>query len=194
MPVLRYEADEAFATAVALQAGGLQAVELTMTTPGVFEVAARLVELGMTVGIGTITDLASVAQAQAVGASFAVSFCHPAGLVAAALSAGLVPIPGAFTPGECFGVQSAGGSWIKLFSCRVGGPEYLRDLVPVLPGMKFMVSGGVGTTRAALEPWVAAGARLVAVGRELGTVGSVGADEVSRRAAAVVEVCAGLVP
>lgn len=194
MPVLRYPAEEAFATAVALQSGGLRAVELTMTTPDVFEVARALVDRGMTVGIGTITDLGAVALAKAAGASFAVSFCHPPGLVAAATAAGLLPIPGAFTPSECFAVHAAGGSWIKLFSCRVGGPQYLRDLIPVLPGMRFLVSGGVGITREALEPWVVAGARLIAVGRELGTVGSVGADEVSRRAATVVEVSAGLRP
>ena len=194
LPVLRYPAEEALATALALQAGGLRAVELTMTTPGVFDVARVLVDRGMFVGIGTITDLAAVPQAREAGASFAVSFCHPPGLVHAAVAAGLLPIPGAFTPSECFAVKAAGGAWIKLFSCRVGGPEYLRDLVPVLPGMNFLVSGGVGITRSALEPWVDAGARLVAVGRELGTVGSVGADEVSRRAAAVVQVCASLLP
>lgn len=192
MPVLRYPAQEAHDTALALQAGGIDVVELTMTTAGVFEVAAALVQRGLVVGIGTIADVDAVAKAADAGASFAVSFCHPSGLVAAAREAGLVPIPGALTPQECFAVASAGGTWVKVFSARLGGPEYIRDLVPVLPGMRFLASGGIGITDSALRPWFGAGAELIAVGRELGTVGANGAEEVTARARAVTLVCRSL--
>ncbi|GGL99496.1 bifunctional 4-hydroxy-2-oxoglutarate aldolase/2-dehydro-3-deoxy-phosphogluconate aldolase [Nakamurella endophytica] len=182
VPVLRYQAQEVYETAVALHAGGLHLVEITMSTEGVFEVARALVEQGVTVGIGTITDPASVHRAAEVGASFAVSFCNPPGFLRAAMDTGLLAVPGALTPSECFAAQSGGARYVKIFSARIGGPEYIRDLVPVLPGLQFVASGGISTDEAALRPWFHAGAALVAVGRELGTAGTVGTAEVTRRA------------
>jgi Entner-Doudoroff aldolase len=192
VPVLRYPAEEAHATALALQAGGLDVVELTMTTPGVFEVARSLTAQGMVVGIGTITEIDSVREAAEVGASFAVSYCRPPGLVAAAAAAGILAIPGALTPQECFEARTDGARWIKIFSARLGGPDYIRDLRPVLPGVRFMVSGGIGTSDAALRPWFEAGAELIAVGEDLGTVGTFGAAEVTARARAVLAACAAI--
>lgn len=188
VPVLRYAADEAHDTAMALRDGGIDVVELTMTTPGVFDVARSLVDRGVVVGIGTVTDPASVASAAAAGASFVVSFCRPDGFLPAAQECGLLAIPGVLTPQECFTARSEGARWVKIFPVGLVGPSYLDDLAPVLPTLQFMVSGGIGVTDQQLRPWHLAGAGLVAVGRELGTVGTVGAAEVTARAAELTRV------
>ncbi len=188
VPVLRYPADEAHATALALRDGGIGIVELTMTTPGVFDIARSLVERGVTVGIGTVTEPASVQQAAEAGASFVVSFCLPDGFLSAAREAELLAIPGVFTPQECYRAVQGGARWVKIFSVRSGGPDHLRDLAPVLPSLQFMVSGGIGVSQEQLRPWHEAGAGLVAVGPELGTVGTVGAAEVTARAVELTRV------
>lgn len=187
VPVLRYDPDD---TALALRFGGLGVVGLTMTTPGVFEIVRSLVARDMVVGIGTITitDPAAVALAAAAGASFRVLFCLPDRLVAAARDCGLLAIPGAFTPLECFRAVVQGAHWIRIFSVRSVGPDYLRDLAPVLPTVPFVVSGGIGVSEQQLSPWHDAGVDLGAVGRELGTVSAVGAAEVSARAGRLVQV------
>lgn len=189
LPVLRTAtAEDAYATARALAAGGLLGVELTMTTPDVFDVAARLVAGGLTVGVGTITRTEEVERAAAAGASFVVSFARPPGFVAAALDASLTPVPGGITPHEVFSALSEGATWIKIFPGRLVGPQFLSDLAPLTPSARFVVTGGLDLSVGSLQPWLDTGAEVLGVGREVGTVGEHGTDEVTRRARAATEL------
>lgn len=191
VPVLRCpDVEDAVATATALRAGGLGAVELTMSTPDVFTAVRRLADAGATVGVGTITDPADVARAADAGATFVVSFRNPEGFVRAALDRGLLAIPGALTPSEVHAAYEDGARLVKLFPARLLEPAYLGDLAPLVPGAQYLMSGGIRLDAASLAKWHAAGARAVALGRELGTSGTVGSDEVTKRAKAACALVA----
>src|SRR5262249_13456199 len=66
------DADTAVRTAEALIEGGIRAIELTFTTPGVERALARL-RTGVLLGAGTLTTRAQVDAAMDAGASFLVS-------------------------------------------------------------------------------------------------------------------------
>lgn len=120
VPVLRYDPDEANDTALVVRRWP-GVVELTMTTPGVFEIVRSLVARDMVVGIGTITNpAAAVTLAAAAGASFVASFCLPDGFMAAARECGLLAIPGTFTPHECYRAVVEGEGYRRYCRYREG--------------------------------------------------------------------------
>jgi Entner-Doudoroff aldolase len=183
VPVLRSDdAEDAAATALAC---GVDVVELTFSTPDVSEAVRRLVDEGRYVGVGTVRTAAQVAAAAAAGASFVVSFHRPEVFVGAALDAGIVPIPGALTPHEVASALDAGAPAVKLFPARLITPAYLGDLRTVLGDVALLVTGGIPAEPGAARAWLDAGAWCVGIGSQLGTVAVDGADEVSRRAAAL---------
>src|SRR2546428_2287961 len=77
VPVLRASsADEAFAVADAVAAGGIDVIEITMTVPGAVEVIAEVVRRygeHVLVGAGTVLDAVSASECLEAGASFIVS-------------------------------------------------------------------------------------------------------------------------
>ncbi|WP_219419310.1 hypothetical protein [Pseudonocardia nigra] len=129
----------------------------------------RLADAGVTVGIGTITDLGDVHRAADAGARFVVSFRCPPGFVAAARERDLLPVPGALTPSEVHASHAEGAGLIKLFLAGMITPGYLSELAPLVPGAEYVISGGIRLNPEVLAAWR-------------------GADEVRRRAARAVEL------
>jgi 2-dehydro-3-deoxyphosphogluconate aldolase/(4S)-4-hydroxy-2-oxoglutarate aldolase len=184
LPVVRArDVDDAVATARALHRGGMAVVELTRSTPRVEDALRALAGDGLTLGLGTIAEAGEVAPAVAAGARFVVSYADPEGFTAAARASGVPAIPGVFTPQEA---AAAGVDTVKLFPARLAAPAYVRDLRAVLPHVRVLASGGIGTRPEQLLPWLRAGALAVGVGGELGTAAAVGPDEVERRARAAL--------
>ena len=189
IPVLRArDVADAVDTARACARAGLRIVELTRTTPDVEQAVHALVDDGLTVGVGTIRSGDEVRSAAAAGAAFVVSFHRPGDFMAAATAAGVLAIPGALTPHEVAACADAGARVVKLFPARSLTPAYLRDLAPVLPDLRFVVTGGIEP--GATAPWLRAGALAVGLGSALGTVAAEGADEVERRCRAALEASA----
>lgn len=178
IPVLRTETvTDAVDTALVCAENGMPAVELTTSTPGVAEAARRLSGLGVTVGVGTVRDAREIPALVDAGARFVVSYFRPEGFVAAAISAGALPIPGALTPTEIQTAASEGAGVIKIFPGWQSDPRVIADLVPLVQGVRYIVTAGLtpeSTTR-----WFAAGALAVGTGRALGTVATIGADAVA---------------
>lgn len=180
IPVLRCaDADDAVETARATVAAGLELVELTMTTPGVLDALAVLASEGVNVGVGTIRRADEVGPAAAAGARFVVSFWNPPGFLDAAVAAGLPAIPGGLTPSELAAARDGGAAVLKVFPASAVGPDYLAVMRPVLPDVRFVVSGGIAPD--AIQTWLEAGALAVTIGSAIGTAGTVGASEVERR-------------
>src|SRR5262249_32237343 len=100
-------------------------------------------------------------------------------------AAGLAAIPGGFTADELARCARAGADAVKLFPGRLAEPAYLRDLRPLLPGLRVLVTGGVEPEAA--PGWLEAGAIAVGLGSALGTVAGVGAPEVERRCRAALD-------
>lgn len=162
------DADEAVRIAEALHAGGLQAIELTFTTPGcaeaIVETRRRLGD-GLLLGAGTIATVAETAAAVAAGADFLVSPHLDAALLEAQLETGTLAIPGVLTPSEAAAALRAGASVLKLFPASTAGVGHLKALLGPFPGLQVVPTGGVSVETA--PAWLAAGALAVGLGGEL---------------------------
>lgn len=148
----------------ALTAGGIRAIEITLRTPAAREAAAAIIKNvpEAIVGIGTVLTPADLADAERLGAHFAVSpGCSPALLEAATRSR--VPfLPGAQTASEVMACLAHGFDTMKLFpAVPSGGLSLLRALAGPFPAVRFCPTGGIGENNAA--EWLAE-PNVVAVG------------------------------
>jgi 2-dehydro-3-deoxyphosphogluconate aldolase/(4S)-4-hydroxy-2-oxoglutarate aldolase len=155
------------AAAGALAAGGVTAVEITLTTPGALEAITELASHGggAVVGAGTVLDEKAARSVITAGARFVVSPTLDRDVVRVCRDQGVTCIPGAFTPTELLEAWRAGAPTVKLFPASTGGPRYLREVLAPLPFLRVVPSGGVSLENAA--EWIRAGAAAISVGSAL---------------------------
>jgi 2-dehydro-3-deoxyphosphogluconate aldolase/(4S)-4-hydroxy-2-oxoglutarate aldolase len=156
------------ALAGALAEGGVNAVEITLTTPGALEAiraVARARLSGCSVGAGSVLDERSARDVLAAGAQFVVSPTLDDAVVRVCHEANVPCMPGALTPRELLEAWRAGASLVKLFPASLVGPGYMRDVLAPLPFLRLVPSGGVSLENAAA--WIQAGAAAVSVGGAL---------------------------
>lgn len=191
VPVLRNPtADGALATARAWLAAGATCIELTTTTPDVFEAAEALVADGAYVGIGTMRSSDHVRSAAQAGARYVLSFATFPGLIDTAFELGITPVPGTMTPTEVY--ASLRAPLIKVFPAATVGIDYLQALQIVYPGLRTQVTGGIGATPDDARAWLAAGATAVGIpGDACGTAESDGAEAVTASARRFLEAVQG---
>lgn len=152
----------------ALLAGGVTAIEVTMTTPdaiGGIEMLSRRLGERAVLGVGTVLDVQTARSAIAAGAQFVVSPIFDPKIIEATHERDRVSIPGAFTPTEIHAADQAGADVVKVFPSTSLGPAYFRDLRAPLPQLKLMPTGGVELKNAA--EWIKAGAVCIGVGSAL---------------------------
>jgi 2-dehydro-3-deoxyphosphogluconate aldolase/(4S)-4-hydroxy-2-oxoglutarate aldolase len=170
VPVVRASsAKQAIAAAVAVAAGGISIVEVTMTVPGALDAITQLVEtLGkeVIVGAGTVLDAEAARQCFDAGAEFLVSPGLDLGTVKAANQAGKLIMAGALTPTEVITAWKGGADFVKVFpASAVGGASYLKALRGPLPQIPLVPTGGVNLNTAA--DFLKAGASALGIGGEL---------------------------
>ncbi len=153
----------------ALLAGGVDCVEITMTTPNALEVIrdCRSAVPEAMVGVGSVLDADTARAAIAAGAQFVVSPVFDHRVIAAAHQADLPVVPGALTPTEILTAASAGADIVKVFPGGQFGPRYFRDILAPMPHLKLSPTGGVDLTTAA--DWITAGAVTLGIGSALVT-------------------------
>src|SRR5436190_62810 len=97
-------ADNLLGCARALQAGGLGAIELTMTTPGALELCAKVSkELPeVLLGLGTVLDAETARKGIAAGAKFIVTPAVRPEVIKACKEAGVPVLGGSLTPTEVY--------------------------------------------------------------------------------------------
>ena len=151
----------------ALAAGGLGAVELTFTTPGVTAELerTRAAHPKLLLGAGTIRTAQQARAAADAGADFLVMPHLDSRLLEACLETGVPAIPGVLTPSELVAAMEAGAELFKLFPAGTVGPGYLRSLFGPFPGVRIVPTGGIGL--ADVPVWLDAGAVALGVGGEL---------------------------
>lgn len=152
----------------ALLAGGVWAIEVTMSTPGALEGIAMLRErfaAQVLLGVGTVLKPEAARQAIDAGARFVVSPTFDPQVHQAAHAAGAASLPGAFTPTEILRAHNAGADIVKVFPSTTLGPVYLRDILAPLPFLKLMPTGGVDAAN--VGNWIKAGAVCVGAGSAL---------------------------
>jgi 2-dehydro-3-deoxyphosphogalactonate aldolase len=179
--------DEAEPVVDAIVAAGFTLIEVPLNSPRPFETIAALVprHAGRAlIGAGTVLSTVEVATLAATGASLCVSpNTHPE-VIAAAVAAGLVPMPGAATPTEAFQAIAAGAGVVKLFPAETLPPVAVKAWRAVLPrGIKLLPVGGIAPET--MAPYRAAGADGFGIGSALYKPG-MGAREVAERARAFV--------
>ena len=130
----------------ALLAGGVVAVELTMTTPGALEavsIAVREFAGRVVVGAGSVLDTQSCRAALAAGADFIVSPILRPELVAICHEAETPVMLGAFTPTEAQNAHDAGADFVKIFPADSLGPAFVKAIRAPMPHLRLVPTGGV---------------------------------------------------
>ena len=101
------------------------------------------------VGAGTVLTEAQLEAVIDVGGEFMVTPSVNPKLIAKASAAGLVTMPGAFTPTEIVTAHEAGADIVKVFPVRSLGPQYVKDVLAPLKHISLMAVGGVNPDNAA---------------------------------------------
>jgi 2-dehydro-3-deoxyphosphogluconate aldolase/(4S)-4-hydroxy-2-oxoglutarate aldolase len=177
----------------ALRTGGVDCIEITMTTPNALDVIRRCREAvsEAMVGVGSVLDARTARAAIEAGAQFVVSPIFDPAVMEAAHTADLPVVPGALTPTEILNATRAGADLVKVFPAGFFGPKYFRAVLAPLPHLKLSPTGGVNLQTAA--DWIAAGAVTLGVGSALVTKAALAAgdlDEIRRLAGEYIRIVA----
>jgi 2-dehydro-3-deoxyphosphogalactonate aldolase len=179
--------DEVEAIGEALVEAGFGIVEVPLNSPhplkSIEKLAKRLGERAL-VGAGTVTTEAEVLAVRDAGGGLIVSPHVDGEVIAATVQAGMISLPGFFTPSEAFAALGAGAHGLKLFPAEGASPAMLKALRAVLPAdVPVLAVGGITPPR--MAPWLAAGATGFGLGSALYKSG-LSAAEVRQRAAGFI--------
>jgi 2-dehydro-3-deoxyphosphogalactonate aldolase len=179
---------EAEAIGCALVDAGIRILEVPLNSPEPFESIRILAErLGADalVGAGTVLRPEDVEKVAASGGRLVVSPSSRREVIEASVAAGLVSMPGFFTPTEAFAAIDAGAHALKLFPAEAATPDVLKAQRAVLPPeIPILVVGGVAPGD--LARWHRGGADGFGIGSGIYKPGR-SAEETARRALAYVE-------
>ena len=161
------DADQLVAIAEALQAGGVDVVEITADTPAVTDLIETLTDTfdDLVVGTGTVLDAETAQSTIAAGAAFVVSPSLHEDVIETCNRYGVVCAPGVMTPTEAIRGYEAGADFVKVFPAKTVGPDHLAAMKGPLGQIPLMPTGGVGPTNAG--EYVEAGAFAVGAGGAL---------------------------
>jgi 2-dehydro-3-deoxyphosphogluconate aldolase/(4S)-4-hydroxy-2-oxoglutarate aldolase len=160
--------EQLLAAADAVLAGGVNAIEVTMTTPG----ALRVIEEATTkygdeviFGVGSVLDPETARAAILAGAQFVVCPTLNLRTIETCKRYSVLVVPGAYTPTEILTAWEAGADMVKVFQASVGGPAYIKAVKAPLPQVKLVPVGGVNLKTTA--DFIRAGSEIVGVGSSL---------------------------
>lgn len=163
-----FESSQLLSIGDTLANAGVTAMEVTLNSPGALDhVKALRARLGgrMLVGAGTVRTPQHVDESIAAGAQFLVSPGFDPDSVARSLAAGVLHLPGVFTPTEALQAAGMGCKLLKLFPADTLGPVYLKAMRAPLDDIDFVPTGGVNASN--ILDWRRAGAVAVAAGSTL---------------------------
>jgi 2-dehydro-3-deoxyphosphogluconate aldolase/(4S)-4-hydroxy-2-oxoglutarate aldolase len=162
--------DQILPLSEALLAGGVIAIEITMTTPKAIEAireASQKFGARALIGVGTVLDAQTCRQAIAAGAEFVVSPITRPEIAKAAHAANKPVMLGAYTPTEAQTAYEAGSDFIKIFPADGLGPNYIKAIHAPLPHLRIVPTGGVHLHN--VPDFLKAGCAALGVGSSLVT-------------------------
>lgn len=169
-----YHADIETAKSVldACYKGGVRVFEFTNRGENAFQVFVQLLKHAeqypdLTVGIGTIMDGEVTQKFCDAGAHFIVSPILKSEMATVCHKNNKLWIPGCATLTEIVTAKDLGAKVIKIFPGSVLGPGFVSSIMPVVPGLQLMPTGGVEPTEANLSAWFKAGVICVGMGSQL---------------------------
>ena len=160
--------EQLLAAADAVKAGGVNAIEVTMTTPGAIDVVKQATaKYGDDVlfGVGSVLDPETARAAILAGAQFVVCPTLNLDTIKICKRYSIPVVPGAYTPTEALTAWEAGADMVKIFPASIGGPAIIKAIKGPLPQIKLVPVGGVNLDTTA--EFIRAGAEVVGVGGSL---------------------------
>lgn len=184
--VVRAESSEqALKIAEAVKAGGIQAIEITMTVPGAIEVIKELsrtyIKGEILIGAGSVLDAETARFCLLAGAEYIVSPTLDVETIKLCNRYQKIVIPGAMSVTEVLRAMEAGADIVKIFPATLFGPKIIKAIKGPLPQAILLPTGGVDLNNVA--EWITAGSFAVGVGSVLTAGAKKGDyDEVTRTA------------
>jgi 2-dehydro-3-deoxyphosphogalactonate aldolase len=179
---------EAAEMADALCGAGFKCLEVPLNSPSPLESIRRMrdaVGARAMIGAGTVLTAEAVAAVADAGAQIVIAPNTEPAVITATKGAGLISLPGFYSPSEAFRAIDAGADGLKLFPAEAASPSVLKAIKAVLPAaMPVFPVGGV--TPEAMRAWRQAGATGFGVGGALYAPGLT-AEVVATRARTFVQ-------
>jgi 2-dehydro-3-deoxyphosphogluconate aldolase/(4S)-4-hydroxy-2-oxoglutarate aldolase len=166
--IIRAKESGSFLDAVkALKKGGIECIEVTMTTPGALktleEVRSKIDDVLF--GAGTVLDPETARQAILSGAQFIVTPSLNLEAIRLSHRYDIPIIPGAFTPTEILSAWENGAECVKVFPASNVGPDYIKAIKGPFPQIKICPTGGISLDN--MKAFLKAGASCLGVGGKL---------------------------
>lgn len=147
IPVVVIEdAKDAVPAAKAIQAGGINVMEITFRTAAAADAitAVKSACPDMLVGAGTVVSLDQCKKALSCGAEFIVCPGYDEEIVRYCVDSGIAVTPGCVTPTEIMAAMKQGLKVLKFFPAGVyGGLKAIKALAAPFGQVRFIPTGGV---------------------------------------------------
>jgi 2-dehydro-3-deoxyphosphogluconate aldolase / (4S)-4-hydroxy-2-oxoglutarate aldolase len=154
--------------------GGVRVFEFTNRRKNSFEVFVAMLDYckkfpDLMLGIGTVMDGATTKKFIDAGAHFIISPILKLEMAKVCLDHNVLWMPGCATLTEIVTAKENGAQVIKVFPGSVLGPGFVSAIMPVVPDLQLMITGGVEPNEKNLSAWFKAGAMSVGLGSQLFT-------------------------
>jgi 2-dehydro-3-deoxyphosphogluconate aldolase / (4S)-4-hydroxy-2-oxoglutarate aldolase len=154
--------------------GGVRVFEFTNRKKNSFEVFVTMLEYckkfpDLMLGIGTVMDGPTTKKFIDAGAHFIISPILKLEMARVCLDHHILWMPGCATLTEIVTAKENGAQVIKVFPGSVLGPGFVSSIMPVVPDLQLMITGGVEPNETNLRAWFKAGAMSVGLGSQLFT-------------------------
>jgi 2-dehydro-3-deoxyphosphogluconate aldolase/(4S)-4-hydroxy-2-oxoglutarate aldolase len=157
---------EALKVAEASIAGGVQALEITMSVPGALRVIETLAQKychgEVLIGAGTVLDAETARSVILAGAQLIVTPHMNKQVIKMCNRYQVVSVIGAMTPKEIVKTMEAGADIVKLFPGEFTKSQYVKTVKAPLSQAPIIPTGGV--TPQNVGEWIDAGCIAVGVG------------------------------
>lgn len=166
--------EEAQQVLQAAYAGGVRVFEFTNRRKNSFEIFQHLLRQrhhfpDLMLGIGTIMDGDTTKKFIDAGADFIISPIMKPEMAEVCHRYDKLWMPGCATLTEIVTAKDHGAVVIKVFPGSVLGPGFVSSIMPVVPDLNLMITGGVEPNEQNLSAWFKAGAMCVGMGSQLFT-------------------------
>jgi len=174
--------------ATALLDGGIRALELDYATSrSAGSLIQEFREIGLLVGIGSITRSTQAREARALGADFITASVTTPDVVSACEEMKIPCILSGLTPTEVWRAHEMAADFVKITAAEsLGGPPYIRSLREMLPTLQLV---GADMPLDGYVPYLEAGVEVLDFQSSLVLPRLVEGEawaEISRRAAKIV--------
>lgn len=152
--------------AEALYAGGIRILEITLNSVNALLLIEQLHDAfkgRMLIGAGTVLNTADAANAISASAQFLISPTLNFDVIRSAKEAGVVSIPGAFTPTEILTAWNKGADIVKIFPAP--DAAYIKNILAPLNHVRVMPTGGIDASN--IKTFAATGAVAFGIGGAL---------------------------